>query len=172
MINIFNNINNILMEEYGVEMENYFKFNSSHFVAYDGFREPLHGHNYKVSLKVMAKSLNSSSYVLDFDLIKPIMLKICSTLKHCLLLPKNNPYLKITEEDNSVKVICQDGSLFVFPAQDVKIIDTEQVSAECMAKYIAHKYMETITEDRFTKVQVKVFEDTGKCGIYKYKLNK
>ncbi len=109
------------MEEYGVEMEKYFKFNSSHFVAYDGYREPLHGHNYKVSIKVMAKSLNSSSMVIDFDLIKPVMNDIVNQLKHCLLLPKNNPYLKITEEESSVKVVCQDNSVFIFPAQDVKV---------------------------------------------------
>jgi 6-pyruvoyltetrahydropterin/6-carboxytetrahydropterin synthase len=109
------------MEEYGVEMEKYFKFNSSHFVAYDGYREPLHGHNYKVSIKVMTNDLNSSSMVIDFDDIKPLMTKICNSLKHCLLLPKNNPYLTIIEEDNKIKVTCQDNSEFVFPAQDVKV---------------------------------------------------
>jgi 6-pyruvoyl tetrahydropterin synthase/QueD family protein len=109
------------MEEFGVEMEKYFKFNSSHFVAYEGFREPLHGHNYKVTIKVMANELNSSSYVIDFDEIKPIMTQICNSLKHCLLLPKNNKYLIIAENENKIKVTCQDNSEFVFPRQDVKV---------------------------------------------------
>ncbi len=29
-----------------------FKFNSAHFIAFKGFREKLHGHNYTVSVKV------------------------------------------------------------------------------------------------------------------------
>ena len=29
-----------------------FKFSSSHFVAYDGFRERLHGHNYSCSIRL------------------------------------------------------------------------------------------------------------------------
>lgn len=29
-----------------------FKFSSSHFVAYDGFRERLHGHNYSCSVRI------------------------------------------------------------------------------------------------------------------------
>ncbi|MFT4572386.1 MAG: 6-pyruvoyl-tetrahydropterin synthase, partial [Candidatus Binatia bacterium] len=29
-----------------------FKFNAAHFIAYQGFREKLHGHNYRVSVRV------------------------------------------------------------------------------------------------------------------------
>ena len=29
-----------------------FKFNAAHFIAYKGFREMLHGHNYKVGVKI------------------------------------------------------------------------------------------------------------------------
>jgi 6-pyruvoyltetrahydropterin/6-carboxytetrahydropterin synthase len=29
-----------------------FKFNCSHFIAFEGFRERLHGHNYRISIKV------------------------------------------------------------------------------------------------------------------------
>ncbi len=111
------------MEQYGVEMLNYFKFNSSHFVVYEGFREPLHGHNYKVSIKVKSEKLNNSYYVIDFDDIKDIMNEICQSLKHCLLLPRNNKFIKITEENGSVKVVCQDNTEFVFPSQDVKVFN-------------------------------------------------
>lgn len=30
-----------------------FKFNCSHFIAFEGFRERLHGHNYRISIKVI-----------------------------------------------------------------------------------------------------------------------
>ncbi len=110
------------MEEFGVELENYFKFNSSHFVAYEGFREPLHGHNYKVSIKIKASHLNSSGYVMDFGDITIIMKKICSNLNHCLLLPQHNKWLKITQDDKSATVVCQDESVFTFPNQDIKVL--------------------------------------------------
>ena len=29
-----------------------FKFSAAHFVAYDGFRERLHGHNYQVAVRL------------------------------------------------------------------------------------------------------------------------
>jgi 6-pyruvoyl-tetrahydropterin synthase len=89
------------MEQFGIELQKYFKFNSSHFVIYKGYREPLHGHNYKVSIKLKSEKLdNSTNYVIDFDDVKPIMTTICNELNHCLLLPGNNQYLKITGLDD------------------------------------------------------------------------
>lgn len=90
--------------EFGIELEKYFKFNSSHFVAYKGYREPLHGHNYKVSVKIIAKDLNDNYYVTDFDNIKSIMNNICNGLKHCLLLPSKNEFLEISEKEGNIVV--------------------------------------------------------------------
>ena len=89
---------------YGIELEKYFKFNSSHFVAYKGFREPLHGHNYKVSVRVMAEELNDCSYISDFDFLKKIMNNICNELKHCVLIPKFNEFLEITKTDENITI--------------------------------------------------------------------
>lgn len=82
-------------ETFGIELKKYFKFNSSHIVAFDGFREPMHGHNYKVSIKLIAEKLNDASYLTDFDNVKNIMSEICSQLKHKMLLPANNKFIKI-----------------------------------------------------------------------------
>ncbi len=37
-----------------VVAKDYLKFAAAHFIAYPGFREPLHGHNYQVSVRVEA----------------------------------------------------------------------------------------------------------------------
>ena len=34
--------------------KDYLKFNAAHFIAYKGFREALHGHNYRVSVDIEA----------------------------------------------------------------------------------------------------------------------
>ena len=188
---------NLQTEHYGIEMDKMFKFNSSHFVVYKGFREPLHGHNYKVSIKIKAKKLNSCYYVCDFHIVSDLMREICAKLKHVCLLPKNNPFVKITahstdktnekvydlndtatlekERDTiNVTVATEDGSVFTFPYNDVKIIETEQISAECMSKYVAHalmyqfeeKYPENAKDIQITKMTCKVAEDKGMAGVY------
>ena len=173
-----------MTEYFGIEMSKLFKFNSSHFVAYENFREPLHGHNYKVSIKIKAKQLNSSFYVVDFDIVKTLMNKICENLKHCLLVPKFNKFIKIEVLDDihstddkgkhNVNIICQDGSKFSFPEQDIKIIETDQISAECLAKYITQIFYNKFQEEypgefeqiQIKKIVVKVSEDNGKAGCY------
>jgi 6-pyruvoyl-tetrahydropterin synthase len=92
------------MEIFGVELEKYFDLHSSHFVAYDNFREPVHGHNYKVSLKIKSKNLSPCCLVVDFGDLKKILVKICDELNNCVLLPKFNKYLKITENNNNYNI--------------------------------------------------------------------
>src|SRR6058998_1851291 len=51
-----------------VVAKDYLKFAAAHFIAYPGFREPLHGHNYQVSVRVEA-DLGPDGYVLDVRLL-------------------------------------------------------------------------------------------------------
>ena len=47
-----------------------FKFNAAHFVAFPGFRERLHGHNYAVAVRLRGAVSDVDGYVLDFGDIK------------------------------------------------------------------------------------------------------
>lgn len=163
-------------EEFGIELEKYFKFNSSHFVIYNNSHETLHGHNYKVSMKIKSKKLSNEFMVYDFDCIKVFGNEICNDLKHCLLLPKNNTNIKLEEDgENNIKIIFQDGSFHSVNKKSIKIIDTEQISAECLSKYVADKIINKLKETQdfnnleITKFVCKVYEDKGKCGIYSLK---
>lgn len=162
-------------EEYGIELEKYFKFNSSHFVVYKDWNEPLHGHNYKVSIKLKSRKLNEEYMVFDFDYIKVIANEICNNLKHCLLLPKYNTEIKIEEDDTNIKITCKDETYFSVDKKSVRIIDTHQISAECLSKYIAEKVLEKLKavenfeKLEITKLECRVYEDKGKCGIYTLK---
>ena len=55
------------------------KFSAAHFIAYPGFREPLHGHNYQVGVRVEGR-LTSTGYVIDFGLIKKLTKEIVDRL--------------------------------------------------------------------------------------------
>uniref|UniRef100_A0A7S2RP79 6-pyruvoyltetrahydropterin synthase n=1 Tax=Mucochytrium quahogii TaxID=96639 RepID=A0A7S2RP79_9STRA len=48
-----------------------FKFNCAHFIAFKGFRERLHGHNYQVGVKLWGER-QSDGYVLDFGVVKKV----------------------------------------------------------------------------------------------------
>lgn len=148
----------------------YFNFAASHFVIFkDGKREPLHGHNYKVSLKGEALELESDM-VFDFLDIKPIVREVCDSLDHKLLLPGDNANLKILDAKTNWEIIPKDGSFFSIPKSDVLILPIANTSAERLAIYLANKIQE-ITKERFDftfkVMEIEVEETRGQCAIYR-----
>ena len=59
-----------------------FKFHAAHFVAFQGYRERLHGHNYQVGVRILgSRKISADGYVVDFGDIKTVTRKICKELK-------------------------------------------------------------------------------------------
>ena len=50
-----------------VVSKDYLKFAAAHFIAYPGFREPLHGHNYQVSVRVEAEHSSRVGIEIETD---------------------------------------------------------------------------------------------------------
>jgi len=111
------------------------KFSAAHFIAYPGFREPLHGHNYQVGVRVEGK-LTNTGYVLDFGLIKKIAKEIVDRLDERTIIPVRSDCLKI-EGPNAGKVrVRYEQDEFILPASDVAMLPIIHSSAEELARYI------------------------------------
>ena len=67
--------------------KDYLKFSAAHFIAYPGFRERLHGHNYRVAIALDGQ-LGPQGYVVDFGVVKRIARRLCDGLGERLLLPE------------------------------------------------------------------------------------
>jgi 6-pyruvoyltetrahydropterin/6-carboxytetrahydropterin synthase len=114
----------------------YLKFNAAHFIAYPGFREHLHGHNYHVAVRIEG-DLGPDGYVLDFGLVKNATKRVCEALDGRTILPQQSDCLTITESESSVEVVYEDGARFVFPRSDVILLPIVHSSAEELARYVA-----------------------------------
>ncbi|KAL3788461.1 hypothetical protein HJC23_011413 [Cyclotella cryptica] len=91
-----------------------FKFNASHFVAYPGFRERLHGHSYRVAVKLIGShEIGGDGYVLDFGCVKSVAKKVCKEMNEYFLVPMLSDVLKITVEEASVADGDYDGNICV-----------------------------------------------------------
>src|SRR6202158_4768338 len=93
------------------------KFSAAHFIAYPGFREPLHGHNYQVGVRVEGR-LSETGYVLDFGLIKKLTREIADRLDEHTIIPAKSDCLRIEQDKKVVKVYYEEDQ-FAFPAKDV-----------------------------------------------------
>ena len=129
-----------------VVAKDYLKFAAAHFIAYRGFREPLHGHNYQVSVKVEA-DLGPDGYVLDFGLVKRIAKALCEELDERVLLPERSDCLTVARHGDAVEVTTERGDRFRFPAADVRLLPIAHSSAEELAAYLLARLREALAAE-------------------------
>ena len=159
-----------MRESYAIRVyKQYFNFGSAHFLIFaDGTREHLHGHNYQAQVKVEG-ALDDGDVVIDFIPFKPLVKALCDSLDHCTLLPRDNPFLEVSEEGDSVVALHRDGGRFVFPAEDVRILPVPNTSTEMLARYLAHGIIEElpsrVPHAEVHAIEVQVEESGGQCGI-------
>jgi len=118
-----------------VVSKDYLKFAAAHFIAYPGFREPLHGHNYQVSVRVEA-DLGADGYVLDFGLVKRVAKALCEELDERVVVPGRSDCLAIAIEDARVVMTTPEGDAFQFPRRDCVVLPIVHSSAEELAAYL------------------------------------
>jgi dihydroneopterin triphosphate aldolase (PTPS-III) / 6-pyruvoyltetrahydropterin synthase len=115
-----------------------FKFNAAHFIAYRGFRERLHGHNYRVSVR-MEGPVGADGYVVDFGHIKRAAREVCSSLNERVIVPMKSDVITIESGDGQVHLTCEDGTRFSFPEADCVLLDIRHSSAEELAEYVGER---------------------------------
>lgn len=129
-----------------VVSKDYLKFAAAHFIAYRGFREPLHGHNYQVSVRLEA-DLGPDGYVLDFGTVKRLARALCEELDERVLVPTQSDCLQVTTSGASVEVTTEDGARFVFPTSDTRLLPIAHSSAEELAAYLLDRLRDALRSE-------------------------
>lgn len=145
--------------------KDYLKFNAAHFIAYKGFREALHGHNYRVSVQVEGQ-LGVQGYVLDFGIVKNTAKRVCNRLDEKTLVPANSDCLQIREDGTQVVVVYEQDE-FRFPKSDVLMLPIIHTSAEELAQYLLGEIRRELERDGVTGItalEVGVAETTGQAA--------
>lgn len=114
------------------------QFSAAHFVAYQGFREQLHGHNYnvRVRLGVSRSHIGSDGYIVDFGDVKKVARSLCKPLKSRTLIPTKSDVLQIQETDGQVNILCEDGARMSLPAADCAMLPIVHSTAEEISEYL------------------------------------
>jgi 6-pyruvoyl-tetrahydropterin synthase len=118
-----------------VVAKDYLKFAAAHFIAYPGFREPLHGHNYQVSVRVEA-DLGADGYVLDFGIVKRVAKALCDELDERTIVPARSDCLGVRAGDDVVEMTTATGERFALPRADCAVLPIVHSSAEELAAYL------------------------------------
>ena len=91
-----------LRQEYDVYIgRSDMKFSCAHFIAFHGFREKLHGHNYNLSVRLTGSKI-TDGYLIDFGIVKKVCRKLCKDLHERFLCPLYSNALIINIKDQQV----------------------------------------------------------------------
>ena len=152
--------------------KDYLKFSAAHFIAYKGFREPLHGHNYQVSV-MLSGSVGADGYVLDFGIVKAVTKAVCDELDERILVPAASDCLTVTQEGPSVVLVYEDGARFVFPATDCALVPIVHASAEELAAYVLTRVRDGLGAHAMrglSEIEVGVSEAPGQAAYCRAEL--
>jgi len=145
------------------------KFSAAHFIAYKGFREPLHGHNYQVSVRIDGE-LGPDGYVIDFGPVKQAVKRICERLDERVLIPAESDCLRIAAAGSQITVTSEDGATFSFPRTDVVMLPIVHSSAEELARYVLVQLraeLPDLARRGVRAVEVGIGEAPGQVANYK-----
>ena len=150
------------------------KFSAAHFIAYPGFREPLHGHNYQVGIRVEGR-LAGTGYVLDFGLVKKLTRQIVERLDERTIIPAHSDCLEIRQQDGRVSVTYERDT-FIFPASDVALLPIMHSSAEELARFIWTELSRELSSrnalHEVSAMEVSVAEGPGQTAIYRQEFSR
>lgn len=106
------------------------RFSACHFIAGHEKCARLHGHSYIVRLAVEG-DIGEDGMVMDFVVLKRALRNMVECYDHRVLLPGNSEDAQIDVGDETTVV--SRGKRYVFPTEDVVILDVKHTTAEEMA---------------------------------------
>lgn len=137
-----------------------FKFNAAHFIAYDNFRERLHGHNYEVGVRLEGSRVGPDGYVVDFGVVKKVVRGLCKEMNEKFILPMRSDVLDIAINDGTVSITCQDGAKFSLPQGDCMELPIVHSSVEEIAALLCGRIIENFTRVKLQERGVRNIEIT------------
>jgi 6-pyruvoyltetrahydropterin/6-carboxytetrahydropterin synthase len=159
----------------------YFKFSSAHFTIFnDSEVECLHGHNYRVALKIECREIENG-FVIEFRQMKKIVKTLCDDFDEKVLIPADAPFLSIAKQQDQFQIQFN-GAGFIkhysIPCEDVELLAMPNITVECLAKYICDELVKKLKNvfsddqkyDRFYQtvisVAIEVEETPGQSVSY------
>lgn len=146
---------------------NRLRFAAAHMATFQGDCEPLHGHNYDVSVELEG-DLTEESWVWDFGGLKRATKTIIDELDHKFILQRDSRVLDILETDSSWK-ISFGGRGYVLPKSDVIALPIDNSTVERMAEWLGGRLQAFLRETgavNIRKLSVGIEEMPGQAGWY------
>lgn len=150
---------------------NALRFYAAHFATFCGDCEPLHGHNYALTVEVEGE-LTEDAWVFDFSVLKKTTKRLADEMDHHFILQLHSPLLQVSEHPTEYEVRFQD-KRYVFPRADVFPFPYDNSTAERIAEWFVGRLRQELQpgSGNLTAITVGVEEAPGQTGWCSVTLN-
>ncbi|MDR2866360.1 MAG: 6-carboxytetrahydropterin synthase [Methanomassiliicoccaceae archaeon] len=141
------------------------RFSACHFIPGHEKCSKLHGHSYIVRARLEG-DIGASGMIMDFVDIKRSLKKLAEEMDHKTLLPRNTDNVRVTVSEKEAEVLTC-GKRYVFPREDVLILDIDVTTAEEMSRLMAMKLMASVIFPKNVKrLWIGLDEERGQTAWY------
>ena len=141
------------------------RFSACHFIPGHEKCSRLHGHSYIVRARLEG-DIGTSGMVMDFVDVKKALKAAAEEMDHKTLLPRSTKDVKVTSSEKEVEVLTC-GKRYVFPKEDVLILDVDITTAEEMSRLMAKKLLSAVKFPKnVKKLWIGLDEERGQTAWY------
>ncbi len=141
------------------------RFSAAHMTTIGDKAEPLHGHNYRVTVSLEG-DLTADSWVFDFVALRRLARRLCAELDHRFLLQRESRVLQAQEHGDEWEITVA-GRRYVIPKADVVALPIDNVTAERLAEWLSGRLKDELRAagaKNLTSISVGVEEAPGQAA--------
>jgi 6-pyruvoyltetrahydropterin/6-carboxytetrahydropterin synthase len=143
-------------------------FSAAHFLTLPGHVcERLHGHNYRIGIRVEGPVDPETGFVVDFAVLKRAVRTLIDPMDHRLLVPTANPSLTVREDGDRLRLDYQTPDWLVVPRRHACLLPVPHTTAEALAEYLADRLLADLAWEGVAGLQrivVEVEESPGQAA--------
>ncbi|MCB1008407.1 MAG: 6-carboxytetrahydropterin synthase [Acidobacteria bacterium] len=144
-----------------------FKFSIAHFTLFGPMEaEPLHGHNYRVTVEVEGRELDEAGLLADCGDLKRRIRALCAELDDRVVVPKESEWLQVIDGDEAVEVRFAE-RVYRLPAAEVVRLPIANTSMELLARFFWEALAASLPTDRIRELSVEIAETEGQSCAYR-----
>ena len=136
------------------------KFSAAHYTIFSATeRERLHGHNYSVSMRLVAP-IGDNGFSADYNVYKNRLAGLCEALDEYMVLAGDSPHQRIEEAGNSYRVFFADEEM-LFLRSDALVLPLRNATVEEFSRYLLQQLLAASAGEDLREVELFVASGPG-----------
>lgn len=136
------------------------KFSAAHYTIFSSNeRERLHGHNYSVSVRIVAP-IGPNGFSADYNVYKSRLKALCDDLDEYLLLAGDSPHQSIDEAGAYYRVAFA-GEEMMFLRSDTQVLPISNATVEEFSHYLLQRLLQVSEGEDLREIELCVASGPG-----------